>query len=277
MSDWLRQHELVGLRGDQTVALLLREGETHHRLVAGEGQIDDLPDAELDPVADHDLVGPGQRCHDPPHIVDGDHGRDVSRVPRQRPPCGDAVDQKREPEAEPFAGIVGEHRLLVGQVCARGVPLQPGLLVGGEAQHVVDDRAGGQFGVCGLHARVGGGVGEVGDDPRHRLRLACGEAGRHQLGAVGVRQQGVAQAAADPGDPFPPVAWHIADGLEDPVGDRTEKLLLVGEMPVQRAGGDIELAAEPAHRQVGDPVVVQDRRRRLDHVAFVQLHPATIT
>src|SRR5215210_5380991 len=78
-----------------------------------------------------------------------------------RPPCGDAVDQKREPEAEPSACIVGECRLLVGQVCARGVPLQSRLLVGGEAQHVVDDGAGGEFGVCSLHARVGCGVGEV--------------------------------------------------------------------------------------------------------------------
>ena len=92
-----------------------------------------------------------------------------------------------------------------------------------------------------------------------------------------MRQQGIPQAAADPRDAVTPVARRIANGLEDAVGDRAEKLLLVGEMPVQGAGGDVQLAAQPAHRQVGDPVVVQDRRRRLDHVAFVQLHPATIT
>src|SRR5690349_2915792 len=57
----------------------------------------------------------------------------------------DAVDQQRQPEAEPLARIVGERRLLVGQFGARGVPLHPGLLVGGEAEHVVDDGTGGQF------------------------------------------------------------------------------------------------------------------------------------
>ena len=92
-----------------------------------------------------------------------------------------------------------------------------------------------------------------------------------------MRQQGIAQAAAEPGDSVPPIAGHLADGLQDAVGDCAEKLLLVGEMPVQGTGGDVQLASQPAHRQIGDPVGVQDRRRRLDHVAFVQLHPATIT
>ena len=92
-----------------------------------------------------------------------------------------------------------------------------------------------------------------------------------------MRQQGVSQPATDPDDAVSPIAGHVTDRLEYAVGDRAEELLLVGEMPVQGAGGDIELAAQPAHRQVGDAVVVQDRRRRLDHVAFVQLHLATIT
>src|ERR1700759_619490 len=65
------------------------------------------------------------------------------------PMCRDAVDKQGQPESEPLACVVGEHRLLVGQLGARGVPLQPGLLVGGEAQYVVDDGACGQFGVSG--------------------------------------------------------------------------------------------------------------------------------
>ena len=66
-------------------------------------------------------------------------------------------------------------------------------------------------------------------------------------------------------------------GFQDPVGDRAEQLLFVGEMPVQRAGGDVELAGQPPHRQVGDPVAVEQRRRRVDHVAFVELHARTLT
>src|SRR6187402_1090348 len=66
--------------------------------------------------------------------------------------CGDPVDEKRQPEAESFAGIVGEHRLLVGQLGSCGVPLQPRLFVGGEAKHVVDDGAGGQVGVRARYA-----------------------------------------------------------------------------------------------------------------------------
>ena len=52
----LRAQELVRVRLKRCLSLLLREGEAHHRLVTGEGQIDDLSDAELDPAADEDLV-----------------------------------------------------------------------------------------------------------------------------------------------------------------------------------------------------------------------------
>ena len=106
-----------------------------------------------------------------------------------------------------------QHRLFVRQIGTRGIPLQTGLLVGGEAQYVVDDRAGGQLGVRGLHARVGGCVADAGQYPRHRLRLTGREAGRHQLGAVGVRQQRIAQARADSRDAVAPTAWRIVDGL----------------------------------------------------------------
>ena len=57
-------------------------------------------------------------------------------------PRGDSVDQQPQPEAEPRSRIVGEHGLLVRQLGTCGVPLQPGLLVGGEPQHVIDDRTG---------------------------------------------------------------------------------------------------------------------------------------
>jgi hypothetical protein len=62
-----------------------------------------------------------------------------------------------------------------------------------------------------------------------------------------------------------------------PVGHRAEQFLLVGEVPVQRAGGHVEFAGEPAHGQIRDPVVVQDRGRLGHHIAFVQLHAASLT
>ena len=82
-------------------------------------------------------------------------------------------------------------------------------------------------------------------DPRHRLRLSGGEARRDQLGAVGVREQRVAQSSAYPRDAVAPAAGHVVDRFQDPVGDGAEQLLFVGEMPVQRAGGDVELAGQP--------------------------------
>ena len=52
----LRTHELVRVRLERRLALLLWEGKAHERLVTGKRQIDDLSDAELDPAADEDLV-----------------------------------------------------------------------------------------------------------------------------------------------------------------------------------------------------------------------------
>ena len=66
----------------------------------------------------------------------------------------------RSPNANRALGILDQHRLLVGQVGACGVPLQPGLFVGGESEHVVHDGPRGQFGLCGVDAGVGGGVGQ---------------------------------------------------------------------------------------------------------------------
>ena len=50
--------ELVRVGLDQSVAQLLREREAHHGLVVGERDVDDLPDAELQPAAHDRLVGP---------------------------------------------------------------------------------------------------------------------------------------------------------------------------------------------------------------------------
>ena len=62
----LRQQELLRLGGDQGVALVLREPEAHQRLVAGERDEHDAPDAELDAVADEHLVGTRERERERP-------------------------------------------------------------------------------------------------------------------------------------------------------------------------------------------------------------------
>lgn len=80
-------------------------------------------------------------------------------------------------------------------------------------------------------------------------------------------------------DPSAPagIAAIDAHGPQDVVGHRTQQLLFVGEVPVQGAGADVEFAREAPHGQVGDAVVVEDRRRRIHHVGFVELHTVTLT
>src|SRR5262249_47492064 len=51
-----RAQELVRVRLERGLSLLLREGETHQRLVTSESEIDDLADTELDPALDEDFV-----------------------------------------------------------------------------------------------------------------------------------------------------------------------------------------------------------------------------
>ena len=60
------------------------------------------------------------------------------------------------------------------------------------------------------------------------------------------------------------------EGVQAGPLDRVE----VGRAGVQ---AEAKLAGEPAHRQIGDPVLVQERGGGVDHVAFVQLHAATLT
>ena len=119
-----------------------------------------------------------------------------------------------------------------------------------------------------------GRLGEHAEDLLDGARLPGGEAGRHQFGAVGVGQQGVAQGTADDLDALAPAGRRRirARRCQHLIGDRAEQLLLVGEVPIERARRHVEFAGEPAHGQVGDPVAVQDRRRLGHHVAFVQLH-----
>src|SRR6476620_10326909 len=72
----------------------------------------------------------------------------------------DAVDEQPKPKREARARIVRQHGLAVRQLGACGVPLQPGLLVGGEAEDVVEHRAAGEVGMRVFEARVRGRRGE---------------------------------------------------------------------------------------------------------------------
>lgn len=47
-------------------------------------------------------------------------------------------------------------------------------------------------------------------------------------------------------------------GGEDRLGNASQKCLLVGEMPVQGAGCNVEGAGEPPHREVGQAVLLQN-------------------
>ena len=74
-----RHEELVRLGGDQGSALVLREAESHDRLVPRKSQEHDPADPELDPVPDQRFVGARQRESERTHIVDGDHAASLSR------------------------------------------------------------------------------------------------------------------------------------------------------------------------------------------------------
>ncbi|MDF2582708.1 MAG: hypothetical protein K0R33_1351 [Mycobacterium sp.] len=190
---------------------------------------------------------------------------------------GQPADQQSEAEREPTGRLRGEHRLFFGQRRAGSIPLQSRLLVRGETEDVIDDSAGGQFGIGFGDAGIAGRSRQPPDEIGHRPGLPGGETRRYQFGAVGVGQQRVAQGTAGVRDPVLPVAGGIAERLENPVGHRPQQLLLVGEMPVQGARTDAEFARQPAHGQIGDPEVVQDRRGGVDEVTFVQLHGGSLT
>ena len=87
-------------------------------------------------------------------------------------------------------------------------------------------------------------------------------------------QAGVAQRVAGGAGPVVPVGVGQrprAPG-QDLVGDGGQQRLLVGEVVVERAGLHPELGAEPAHREVGQPVVVEDAQGPGDDVLAAVAH-----
>ena len=75
----------------------------------------------------------------------------------------------------------------------------------------------------------------------------------------------------------PPIVFNRRRrGCEDPIGYRAKEGLFVGEVPVERAGGDAELACEPPHRQIGESVVVEKLGGLVDHVSSMKLHPCSL-
>ncbi len=68
-----RHQELVRLAADEGGPFLLGEGESDDRLVAGEGEVDDLADPELAAVADEHLIRPFQAQGQRADVVDRRH------------------------------------------------------------------------------------------------------------------------------------------------------------------------------------------------------------
>ena len=67
----LWQHERLRIGLHEVFALGLGKAEAHERLVARERHVDDLADAELDPVAHEYLVRARQARREGPHLLDG--------------------------------------------------------------------------------------------------------------------------------------------------------------------------------------------------------------
>jgi hypothetical protein len=97
---------------------------------------------------------------------------------------------------------------------------------------------------------------------------------RDDLGTVGPGQAGVAQRVAGGAGPVGPggVGKRPRAPVEDLVGDRGQQHLLAREVVVDRARPDVQLGAEPAHRQVGQAVVVEHAEGLGDDVLAAVAH-----
>lgn len=65
---------------------------------------------------------------------------------------------------------------------------------------------------------------------------------------------------------------RLVHGGQDAVADGAEQRLLIGEVPVQRAGLHMQGTREPPHGQIGESVLIEDGDGPVDHVRAVQLH-----
>ena len=83
-----------------------------------------------------------------------------------------------------------------------------------------------------------------------------------------------AQLGADLAQLVGPLVGGARPGAagQDLVGDGGEQRLLVGEVVVDRARLDVELGPEPAHRQRGEAVAVEQGDGVREHVAAVMSH-----
>lgn len=90
---------------------------------------------------------------------------------------------------------------------------------------------------------------------RMRRTQAQGRGAEHELGSVAVGEQRVADAASR--------HEHIDTGPRDrrgdAIGELGEELLLAGEVPVEGAGLYLETPGDPAHREVGQSHLVEQR------------------
>ena len=183
---------------------------------------------------------------------------------------GDVLAEAGEDQVEAEGEVGGVAGRAVDGAGARG--LEVGLLVGGVAEHEVQQRARGDPGQLGTEAGLDEDVLEL--DARRLRPQPEGVHGRDQLGAVPVGQHRVAQLGADHDHPVLPAGRRAGPRAptQQLVGDRGQQRLLVGEVVVERARLHPELGADPAHRQVAEAVRVQQRDRALDDVVAVVAH-----
>jgi len=98
-----------------------------------------------------------------------------------------------------------------------------------------------------------------------------------QLSAVTVGEHRIAELAAEGDDAcVPRENWGIGSSaaLEQLVGDGGQQRLLVREVVVERARLEAELRGDAPHRQIREPVHVEDVDRALDDVGTVEPHDA---
>ena len=123
----------------------------------------------------------------------------------------------------------------------------------------------------------------TGESPTIAVRRPTGSAspkpegvgGRHQLGTVAVGEHRVAQLVRVRRHPLLPgtVGHRTCAPAQHLVGDGREQRLLVREVPVERARLDAEVGGQAPHREVGQPVSVENLERMLDDVGTAVAHP----
>lgn len=182
---------------------------------------------------------------------------------RLRPTQLKPAEEELDRPAEVRVRVPGEGR--VGGDRAEAVGLDALLQEQGIAEDEVKDRRRGALGSVAIMPAFEGG-----DESAVSLvrAEAEGSGAEHHIRSVSVGEERIPYRDRFGAGRLAPIRAVRNPALNvglDAVGDCREQGLLVLEVPVEGAGLDVERGRESPHRQVGQPVVVEEAQRDVDH------------